>query len=250
MAMPATMKGKARIPDAKGCVLGVDGCRAGWAVVSINLYDNAVSGWIAPSFAEVLSLEQAAMMIVDMPIGLSDHTPRACETMARKLLSPLRHASVFSSPKRPMLSFTQYEEANAWGKHHCGKGLSKQAWMISPKIREIDDAITADDQTRLGEGHPEIAFTRLNDGRPCAHPKRKPEGQAERRALLTRAGLPQAEDLHQSLRAGHGAKALGRDDIYDAAALALTARARLNGDALHLTDKTRDARGLVMEIWG
>ncbi|WP_375202649.1 DUF429 domain-containing protein [Hyphococcus sp.] len=250
MAMPATMKGKGRLSDAKRCVLGVDGCRAGWAVVSINLYDNSVSGWIVPSFTEVLNLEKAAMMIVDMPIGLSDDSPRACETMARKLLSPLRHASVFSSPKRPMLSFTQYEEANAWGKRHCGKGLSKQAWMIAPKIREIDEVITAADQARLGEGHPEIAFTRLNDAKPCTYPKRKPEGQAERRALLTRAGLSQAEDIYQSLRTGHGDKAIGRDDVYDAAALALTAKARLEGKALRLGDEARDARGLVMEIWG
>jgi len=250
MAMPATIKGKTGDLPAKGCVLGVDGCRAGWAVVSINLCDNRVSGWIVPSFTDILGAERAAMIIIDMPIGLCETGPRACETLARRLLSPLRHSSVFSSPKRAMLAFNRYEDANAWGKQHCGKGLSKQAWMIAPKIREIDDAIIPADQSRLGEGHPEVAFARLNDGKPCVWPKRKTEGQVERRTLLERAGMEEAEEIYLSLRAEHGAKALGRDDLYDAAALALTARARLHGDALHLTDEARDARGLIMEIWG
>ncbi len=248
--MPATIKGKTGNLPVKGCVLGVDGCRAGWAVVCVNLCDDRVSGWIAPSFAEILGVKQAAMTIVDMPIGLCETGPRACEALARKLLSPLRHSSVFSSPKRPMLAFDRYEDANAWGKQHCGKGLSKQAWMIAPKIREIDDAITPADQARLGEGHPEVALARLNNAKPCTWPKRKTEGQAERRALLERAGMNETEDIYLSLRSEHGASAIARDDVYDAAALALTAKARLHGDALRLTDEARDGRGLIMEIWG
>lgn len=248
--MPATIKGKTGNLPVKGCVLGVDGCRAGWAVVCVNLCDNRVSGWIATSFAEILGVKQAAMIIVDMPIGLCETGPRACEALARKLLSPLRHSSVFSSPKRPMLAFDRYEDANAWGKQHCGTGLSKQAWMIAPKMCEIDEVITPADQVRLGEGHPEVAFARLNNEKPCVWPKRKIEGQAERRALLERAGMVEAEDIYLSLRAEHGASAVARDDLYDAAALALTAKARLDGAALHLTDEARDARGLIMEIWG
>ncbi len=190
------------------------------------------------------------MIMVDMPIGLGDRAPRACETMARRLLSPLRHSSVFSPPRRKMLSFARYEDANAWGKENCGKGLSKQAWMIAPKIREIDEAIAPQDQARVGEGHPEFAFARLNGGKPCAHPKRKAEGQTERLALLAREGMTEAEAIYQSLRAEHGGKSIARDDVYDACALALTAKARLEGSALRLSDDARDGRGLVMEIWG
>lgn len=248
--MPATRRRKPPVPHAGQCVLGVDGCRAGWAAVRINLYDNSVSGFMAAAFTDILAIADAAMIMVDMPIGLADTGPRACEVMARKRLSPLRHSSVFSPPRRKMLSFSRYEDANGWGKENDGKGLSKQAWMIAPKIREIDEAVTPEDQIRLGEAHPEVAFSRLNDDKPCAHPKRTAEGQAERRALLMRAGIADAERIYAGLRKQHGAKAIAHDDVYDACALALTAKARLDGSAIRLSDDARDARGLVMEIWG
>jgi predicted RNase H-like nuclease len=192
----------------------------------------------------------AAMTIVDMPIGLADADRRHCEFLARRKLTPGRTSSVFSSPRRPMLGFASYAEANAWGKaQQQNGGLSKQAWMIAPKIREIDDVITPADQARLGEGHPEVAFARLKGG-PCAFAKRKPEGQRERLQLLKRAGVTNAEDIYLALRAEHGGQAVGRDDVYDACVLALTAKARLENRALRLSDDARDARGLLMEIWG
>lgn len=246
--MPATRTGKPHEPY----VLGVDGCRAGWAVTRLNLYDNICSGFIVDSFDQLLGdARDAAMIIVDMPIGLADKGKRACEIQARELLKPLRHASVFSSPRRPMLDFDAYEKANAWGKAQGpAGGLSKQAWMITPKIREIDRAITPAAQKRLGEGHPEVAFLRLNNGAPCSYPKRTEEGQQQRLALLLAAGISNAETLYESLRQEVGRKNIARDDVFDACALALTAKARLEGGAIHLSDGKRDARGLVMEIWG
>lgn len=253
MLMPSPPKTTGTRKTAQEFVLGVDGCRAGWTAVRLNLHDKGVSGFLAPDFAGILSNEGAgaAMTIVDMPIGLAERGRRGCETAARRMLSPKRTSSVFTPPRRPMLGFETYEEANAWGKRQEAKGgLSKQAWMIAPKIREIDAAITPADQARLGEGHPEIAFARLNGGRPCAQPKRTPEGEAERRALLSRAGIANAEDIYLALRAEHGARAVKRDDVYDACALALTAKARIERTAIRLGDGCRDARGLVMEIWG
>ncbi len=230
-------------------VLGVDGCRAGWACVRVNLCDNHTRGFIVERFDALPA--DARMVIVDMPVGLAQSGKRGCEAMARQKLKPLRHSSVFSSPRRPMLDLATYAEANAWGKAQGkGGGLSKQAWMITPKIREIDAAITPADQARIGEGHPEVAFARLNNGQPCAHPKRKPEGQAERLALLIQAGIANAEEIYQTLRAQAGAKAIARDDVYDACVLALTAKARLEGAAWRLNDGACDARGLIMEIWG
>ena len=230
-------------------VIGVDGCRAGWAVVHLNLCSNRARGFIVERFDAILRLD-AAMVIVDMPIGLADSGRRPCEALARQKLTPGRTSSVFTSPRRPMLGFATYAEANMWGKAQQAKGgLSKQAWMIAPKIRELDAAITPADQTRLGEGHPEVAFARLKGG-PCVFAKRKPEGQRERLALLQRAGINNAEEIFELLRGEHGAKAVARDDVYDACVLALTAKARLNGKAWRLSDDARDARGLVMEIWG
>ncbi len=247
--MPMTPKTTAAGIGCNAFVLGGDGCRAGWVAVRVNLCDHQASGFIAERFSELIA-EKCAMLIVDMPIGLATEGRRDCERQARRKLSPGRTSSVFSSPRRPMLEFASYQDANAWGKAQQpkGGGLSKQAWMIAPKIREIDAAISPADQARIGEGHPEVAFARLK-GAPCAHPKRTAQGANERLDLLMRAGVSNAEEIYQSLRAQAGARAIGRDDVYDACVLALTARARLDGTAWRLGDGARDARGLVMEIW-
>lgn len=246
MLVPATMKGK----EPREFVIGADGCRAGWVAVRINLCDNGIEVFVAENFQKLLDLN-ARMFIVDMPVGLAESGTRACEAMARARLKPLRHSSVFSSPRRPMLSFGSYEDANDWGKaqQEKGGGLSKQAWMITPKIREIDDAISPADQRRFGEGHPEVAFSRLNGGAPCRFAKRTKEGQAERERLLKAVGLSAPRNHYERLKKEYGAR-IGADDVFDACVLALTAKARLAGEALHLTDGARDARGLLMEIWG
>ncbi len=245
MHVPATQRRKA----SRNSVLGVDGCRGGWVAARRILLTGEIAVAIEPDFRAVLKAgADAAMIIVDMPIGLTDQGRRACEREARRLLGSPRASSVFPAPRRPMLAFGAYAEANAWGRAQGkanGGGLTKQTWGILPRIREIDALITPADQTRLGEGHPEVAFARLNGGRACRHSKRTRDGREERIALLMRHGVADPPALIES--AGRAAKP---DDVLDAVALSLTAEARLNGEALRLTDEARDARGLVMEIWG
>ena len=249
--MPATTRGKQKAPY----VLGVDGCRGGWIAAALRTDGGKANVSIWPTFEALLHEHaKAAMIMVDMPIGFPDEGRRACEAMARALLKPKRHASVFPTPRRPMLTFDTYEEANAWGKAQAdGAGLTKQTWMIMPKIRELDGLITPEDQTRLSEGHPEVAFHRLSGGAPCVHPKKSDDGATERLSILKQCGLSNADMLvdraREQVRDLKGV-AVARDDVYDACALALTARDRLKGGATHLTDGARDARGLRMEIWG
>jgi len=145
-----------------------------------------------------------------------------------------------------------YTQANQWGKDQgrdAGGGLSKQAWNISPKIREIDDIITADDQIIIAEAHPELAFTRLNDGVPCRFSKKTGKGILERTVILERHSVINLYNVFTSFLSNHKAK-LGTDDIFDAMAIALTARARLSGNALHCFDGMLDEKGLKLEIWG
>ncbi len=248
--MPATSTGK----SGPKFVLGVDGCRAGWVTARLSLSDSSIILRVAASFADILNgaKTDTALIHIDMPIGLAETGRRACEGMARQLLKPKRHASVFSTPRRPMLAYNDYADANAWGKAQgkdAGGGLSKQAWMITPKIREIDALIEPHNQRRIGEAHPEVAFWRLNQRAPCAHSKRTTQGMEERQTILMKSGVADPESLFQSIRKQTGAS-VGRDDVYDACALALSAKARLNGEAIHLTDGARDASGLIMEIWG
>ena len=231
-------------------MLGVDGCRAGWVVATRVLASGETRVTIADTFRSILdgAGAQAAAIVVDMPIGLCNVGVRACETQARRLLGA-RRASVFASPLRPMLALSDYRAANAFGKA-SGRGLSKQAWMIAPKIREIDAAITPADQRRVFEGHPELAFSRLG-GAPCANQKRSQAGGAERRTILAAAGVGDPEGLTAALRTQFPLRRhFAEDDVLDACALALTAEALLTGAAWRLGDGTRDARGLLMEICG
>lgn len=246
--MPATNRGS----ETDQFVCGVDGCRAGWVAVRRNQARNSHELSIWPRFADLITSfgPSTAALLVDMPIGLPDQRRRACEKMARDHLKPKRHASVFPSPMRPMLAFDTYAEANRRGKNlGPGHGLPKQTWMLMPKIRELDAILKPPDQKWIGEGHPELAFCRLNQNVPCAHPKKTTEGQSERRELLLNHGINNTDDLIEKAKDLAQAQ-VGIDDVYDACALALAAEARLDRTALCLTDGAIDARGLKMEIWG
>jgi predicted RNase H-like nuclease len=179
-----------------------------------------------------------AALAVDMPMGLPDDGPRACDLAARQRLGA-RRSSVFPTPVRATLDAATYAEALARSRAACGQGLSRQAFHLLAKMAELDATIRPDLQDRVVEAHPEMAFARLA-GRPCVHAKRTAEGRAERLALLRGAGLG---DL-TSLRLPGAAP----DDVLDAVALTLTA-ARVRDDvAERLGDGARDARGLRMEI--
>jgi predicted RNase H-like nuclease len=221
-------------------VAGVDGCRAGWVMVSRRLADGALTVAVAPHWTGLP--QHAATIAVDMPIGLSVDGSRGCDMLARRLL-PGRASSVFPVPARSMLDFDTYPQANAWGKAR-GRGLSKQAWNILPRIRDLDRVLLPADQDRVFEAHPELAFARLNGGTPPP-PKRLAEGRARRLWLLRRAGVKGLGPLLRDLPRGVAA-----DDLLDAAALTLTAERILAGRGVRLGGTPpRDARGLRMEIW-
>lgn len=252
MDMPATSRGN----GTDQYVLGVDGARAGWAIVRLSLATGALSLFVAKHLrdADASLFGHARAVHVDMPIGLARTGKRAAEAMTRAAIGP-RRSSVFPAPRRPMLKFDTYEAANHWGKtaDPAGGGLSKQAWNLIAKIRELDDLMTPDRQTLIVEAHPELIFTRLR-GTPCSAPKKTPAGARERASALEDAltsGRDPAGGLINQARAEGWLKGdLADDDIRDACALAISARDRLNGEAWRMSDDACDGRGLIMEIWG
>jgi predicted RNase H-like nuclease len=188
----------------------------------------------------------AAGIAVDMPIGLSDAGPRACDAAARALLPPRRRPSVFTPPKRYMLG-RPYAEANAAGKAREGKGLSKQAWYIGQRIAALDAVLDRESQTRIVEAHPEVIFHALNAWNPLPR-KTEAAGKSLRRQLLKDAGLPDPSGLLGRFPA----KQVCDHDVLDAAACALTAQRRRTGEAIRLpagSPAPCDAHGRRMEIW-
>ena len=210
--------------------VGVDGCRGGWLAVPLEGGEATVH----PTFADLLRAEPDATLAVDVPIGLLDEGrtgDRACDKEARRLLGWPRRASVFPPPLRHRLAQTRRPPE-----------MSVQSFNILPKIREVDALMTPALQARCVEAHPELAFATLA-GRPMRHPKRRAEGNAERRrALALVPGRPFA-------RLPTVPRGAAMDDLLDACALAWTARRVAEGLSLRVPGPPPvDSRGLRMEI--
>ncbi len=210
-------------------VLGVDGARGGW--VGVRWDGTTTTALFASTLTELCEAAgPVAVVAVDMPIVLVSGGRRACDDEVRPLLGP-RRSSLFSPPALGAIDFDDYADANAWSKEHLGHGISKQAWMLVPKIHEVR-ALAVTSGLPLHETFPELAFLAMNDDRPMSHPKRTWTGLASRLRLLDRHGL--AVDTEVGL-----AGAVAADDMIDAAALAWSAMRIATGVARHVPEQLR-----------
>ncbi len=225
-------------------VAGIDGCRAGWIVVTVPAQGdigNVTVDCVASLDVVIGDIDSGRLAAagIDIPIGLPAGGPRRCDVEARKLIVP-RHNSVFPAPPRAVLGATSYREALARSRHIGGKGLSKQTFAILPKIAAVDALMTPERQQHLFEVHPEVCFRLLAD-RPMEYHKANVAGRAERLAAL-REVYPDIDS--QSLVQFAGSSP---DDVLDAFVASWTARRWLAKTHLQLGGDT-DERGLHMEI--
>ncbi len=238
---------------------GIDGCPAGW-IACLVAQDGPIVPEIrlVPRLADLLDGPDAPeIAAIDMPIGLPDFigpTGRGPERLVRPMLGE-RQSSVFSIPARSAIFAGEGLDDRAGYAAACAaalaasdppKKVSKQAFFLFPKIREIDRLMTPARAARIVEAHPEVAFAVLN-GAAMSLPKKvksrpNPPGLDERRALLVRLGFP-ADAL---VRPPRGA---GEDDLIDACVLALVARRVARGEAVSFPDPPLvDPRGLPIRI--
>lgn len=126
-----------------------------------------------------------------------------------------------------------------------GKGTSKQAFGIYPKVAEVNRIVTPNLQDRVFEVHPEVSFWALA-GQPMEHAKDTAEGYEERHALLAEAfGVP----IWARAEARRVARPASPDDVLDATVAAWTAYRKAEGSAGRLPPApSSDRRGLRMEI--
>lgn len=224
-------------------VAGADGYQGGWVAFRVELPSHATSVEVVDLVALLGKCPtDLACIGIDIPIGLLDR-PRACDMAARKLLGWPRRNSVFPAPCRAALGAKCHEDASAINRQVTGKGLPIQAWCIAPKIKHVDDAITAECQQWAMEVHPEVCFWALAAQHPMAHNKKTKAGVNERVDLL-RTVFPEI-DRHLLNRL----PGVGSDDLLDAAAAAWTALRRLNGKAGCVCTPERDETGLEATIW-
>ena len=231
---------------------GIDGCKAGWIAV-ISGKDGIPQPRVFARFNELIeNLPADAIIAVDMPIGLPERVGaggRGPEKSVRPYLG-MRQSSVFSIPSRSAVFAGDYLRACelALATSNPPRKVSKQAFHLFPRIREIDAVIGQHNQHRIREAHPELAFWRLNDEQAMQFPKKikgrvNPAGMEERRNLLIRSGLP--ERLVRMTPPGAAA-----DDLLDACAcLAIAARIASGSAVPFPNPPLTDARGLEMAIW-
>lgn len=230
-------------------LVGIDGCKAGWVVARIGGSVDSLAFNTMPNLASVFEEVRAGelLAIADVPIGLPERGPRACDRSARELLGSPRRSSVFPAPCRPVLTAGDYREACELNFRASGKRVTRQLYGILAKIREADEGMSPALQTNFREAHPEVTFAVLSDGHGLGHSKKTVNGEIERLMLLRRffPGL----DITET-RASLGLANVARDDIIDALACLVTAQRVQRGQAIILPDGDAqyDARGLRMEM--
>jgi predicted RNase H-like nuclease len=183
---------------------------------------------------------------IDIPIGLQQAGPRACEKEARMRLRKPRSNSVFSAPLRACLTAATYEEACNRRYKIERKKMSRQAFGIVSKVSEVDKLLTTNRELarRVIEVHPEVSFAEWNGGNALRFSKHKADGKAERRELIESAWPGMIDSLRPNLR-GQGC---ALDDLYDAFAALWSMRRHAKRQSLVLGDGAKDSRGLPMRI--
>lgn len=229
--------------------IGVDGCKAGWLFV--RSIEDEVDFGVTERLAELVPTgARSARIFVDIPIGLRDTSgeARRCDRAARKVLGR-RASSVFPAPLRIVLKCTSHTEANDLAKRTSGKGMTQQAFAIIPKIREVDELLLNGTAARqmIREVHPEVCFWALNGKLPMDHPKKKPEGFAERMDLLDTI-WPKSRALAEDILAKFPRKHVARDDVADALVALVTALAPQDRLRTIPPDPEHDSSGIPMEM--
>ena len=220
-------------------VIGVDAYPLGW--VGVELRNGAfVRAMLAPSLFQIVAGSSGAAVIgVDIPLGMLPDTWRAADTVAADQLGP-RRSSVFRVPPRAVWQEPDFAAANRLCRELTGSGLSRQSWALRPKLLEAN-AIWERHPGLLFEAHPEVSF-RTMAGAPLPHAKKTWAGQARRRELLAKHGIGLPDNLGPAGQAPP-------DDVLDAAAVAWSAHRMATGAAASHPDPPEESNGRQLAIW-
>jgi predicted RNase H-like nuclease len=243
-------------------VTGVDACRRGWVAVTLEgagrpagqpdsterAGSDAQLRGTAPirvgavrvheTLAGVLDAGvEAAVVGIDMPLGLLEAGWREADRAVRGLLGP-RRSSVFAIPPRAVWAQASYQAASRLCRELTGQGFSIQAWGLRAKLLEAG-RYRGSCRHPLYEVHPELAFSAMA-GAPLAHSKHTAAGRDLRRELLSRAGIALPAD---------SARLAPVTDVMDAAAVAWSAWRIAAGRAVVLPARPQhDSQGRPIAI--
>lgn len=193
--------------------VGIDGCPTGWIAVAWDGAGATTAFFLPELEALTAAIPDPAVIAIDMPIVVPD-LARSSEAALRAALGP-RRSSVFATPPHAAFDATDYATANQVARKATGKGISRQAWALVPKIREVRAWLPSATAPVI-EAHPEGSFAELL-GAPADASKKTWAGMTQRLAALAAAGFDLSAVDEQAARAAV------TDDLLDAAAAAWTA---------------------------
>lgn len=230
--------------------VGVDGCKKGWFAVKltdgvewgVNVFKDINAVWA--------EFHDAAVILIDIPIGLKDDGPneRECDVVARRLLGNKRASSVFRPPCRKAVH-SPIDRSSDINFHITKKRLPLQTLNIVSKIREVDRILSKDKSARsvIREIHPEICFWALAGHRPMEFAKKKPNGFLERKRILQTV-YQFTDNIVEHALMTYKRKEVARDDILDALAAAITAKMGFGVFSTIPGIPQVDSKGLPMEM--
>ena len=214
--------------------LGIDACRMGWCVIGeIN------SSLVWGCYKSIKEVEQAfpavETILIDIPVGLSSlKFERTIDIKARQYLKN-RKSSIFSPPCREAVYTNPYQAALKLNRQVIGKGMSIQAYNLSPKIKEIDEWLDSKpEHIRVFEAHPELCFKSLNKTIDLQFSKHDKAGVIERQEVLFAYDV-KLLPIYKTLMKSYKRSEVKPDDILDA--MSLFATSHVEGRLLYLQDE-------------
>ncbi|MDR7555017.1 MAG: DUF429 domain-containing protein [Armatimonadota bacterium] len=209
-------------------VVGADAARGGWLAVCLTDGKYAETSFFKAFGALLDAFPQAAVVAVDIPVGLPRGVRRADEEARKRLGSQAR--SVLPTPPRPALHERNFRKAYAIARALDGR-LTKQSHALSARIVEVERYAVRN--SRIVEVHPEVSFWAMNGQQPLAFPKRTWNGLMLRLDLLRKHGIELPSQIS-------GTGPASAADVVDAAAAAWSAWRVARGEARCLPDPPPD----------
>jgi predicted RNase H-like nuclease/predicted house-cleaning noncanonical NTP pyrophosphatase (MazG superfamily) len=228
--------------------IGIDVCKGKWVAVALT-----EKGFEVNKFNNIEEIcnkyEESDSIIVDIPIGLPENiNDIRPEVEARKHLKG-KTSSIFNVPCRQAVYLIDYESANEKNREILGKGLAKQSFGIASKIKEVDNFLNNNPKwkNKLQEGHPEICFSKLNNGEVVIENKTKLEGQQIRLDILKKYYSDSHLVIAKYLKDVPARKKI--DDVIDALCLAVMGVIGLeNGFETIPKEPMEDVRDIRMQM--
>lgn len=232
--------------------VGIDGCKGGY--VAINITDDDFEIKMFENIAELcLEYSDSEAIIIDMPIGLPENVKDVRpDSAARKVLSS-RASCIFSTPCRQAIYEDEYTEASGTNRNILGKGLSKQSFAISNKIRDIDEFLYKEPQWRnkLVESHPEVCFAMINsndNGPEPIYDNKKTSIGIERRLDLLSRYYEKTYEIRDLIHSEVKYKKF-KDDVIDALCLAVTGMLGYENGFKSIPEyPMEDSMGILMQM--